>query len=278
MLDGAAPDRLLLARALEGIEQRAWRDRWSAADDAVVEALGLELADVDGATSLVAARVDSLLMNRVIGLGVHRRAGDATLDALAAHHAGRPAHAVNLCPWAEPDDLTQRLRERGYGNWFHHVKWCRDASAIAPVASALRITPVTAADAGDFATLAAELFAEGDAASARWHRSAVGRDGWTHLVARDGDAPVACGAVFVRDGLAWIGLGGTLESHRRRGAQGALLAHRVHLAIESGARLITLETAPDWPELDPVSWRNAQRAGFQVAYDRPSWIPSPQGT
>ena len=76
----------------------------------------------------------------------------------------------------------------------------------------------------------------------------------------------------MHEGAAWFGLAGTLESHRRRGAQGALFAARVAAARAMGARVFTLETAPDWPEVPGESLRNARRAGFHPAYERPSWV------
>ena len=92
------------------------------------------------------------------------------------------------------------------------------------------------------------------------------------MLALDGAVPVAAAAMFERDGYAWLGMMGTLESHRRRGAQGALLAARVRAGQAAGVRVFALETAPDWPDLPGGSLRNAARGGFRVAYARPSWV------
>jgi hypothetical protein len=84
--------------------------------------------------------------------------------------------------------------------------------------------------------------------------------------------PVAVAALFVHERAAWLGAAATLESHRRQGAQGAMFARRIADALDQGARVLTTETAPDWPDLPGESLRNAARAGFHPAYERPSWI------
>ena len=100
----------------------------------------------------------------------------------------------------------------------------------------------------------------------------MGRAGWSHYFAFAGDTPVAVAALFVAAGAAWLGAAGTLASHRRQGAQSALFARRVADGLAQGARWLTTETAPDWPDLPGDSLRNAARAGFHPAYERPSWI------
>ena len=100
----------------------------------------------------------------------------------------------------------------------------------------------------------------------------MGRARWTHLLAFEDNESVAGAAVYVAEATAWLGHAHTREGFRRRGAQQALLAERIRLAAAAGATLLTTETAPDWPDLPRESLRNVARAGFRVAYERPSWI------
>jgi L-amino acid N-acyltransferase YncA len=72
----------------------------------------------------------------------------------------------------------------------------------------------------------------------------------------------------MRDGFAWLGAAGTVASHRGRGAQGALIARRIEDARARGCHSFTTEIAP---EPNP-SAHNMERAGFHVAYSRPSWV------
>jgi hypothetical protein len=80
---------------------------------------------------------------------------------------------------------------------------------------------------------------------------------------------VATGTLFI-DRDAWLGFGATLKSHRGRGAQGAILAARIRAALEAAAKSISTETGiPHADETGP-SFKNIQRAGFRIAYERPN--------
>jgi hypothetical protein len=76
--------------------------------------------------------------------------------------------------------------------------------------------------------------------------------------------------VFIDSACAWLGIGATVGSHRKRGAQSALLAARINAAIAGGCTVLTTETGiPHGGEPAP-SYANIQRAGFAVAYPRPN--------
>lgn len=99
-----------------------------------------------------------------------------------------------------------------------------------------------------------------------WWVAPLGAPGWTQVVAYDGDEPVATAALH-RDGdVAWLGAAGTVPDARGRGAQAALLRHRLALAAELGARRVVAKAAPG-----SVSERNLLRAGFVQAYDIVQW-------
>jgi hypothetical protein len=261
-----------VASELERIEAAAWRDMHASATDEDRAALGLRTLEVGGACAMAMDRQDSLLQNRVLGLGLTEPATGALLDALLAHYRGQPhAFAVNLSPFALPVGLEQQLAERGFGTFFHHVKWARGTEPAPAARSTLRIEAASRAQAMVWGELASRVF-RSPPAHATWASHCVGREGWSHYLAFDGDTPAAVAALFVQDGAAWLGAAATLESHRRQGAQGALFARRIADALEQGAGLLTVETAPDWPDLPGDSLRNAARAGFHPAYQRPSWI------
>jgi len=101
----------------------------------------------------------------------------------------------------------------------------------------------------------------------------VGAPGWSHYVGYDGDEAVTAGALYVEDGLGWLGWGSTLESHRGRGGQSAIFAARMRDARELGCRMVVTETGEE-DEQDPVnhSYRNMVRLGFRLAYPRRNWV------
>ena len=63
----------------------------------------------------------------------------------------------------------------------------------------------------------------------------VGLPGWRCFLAWSGDEPAGCGALYVEGRLAWLGMAATRPSHRRRGAQIALLLARIEAARALGA-------------------------------------------
>ncbi len=71
----------------------------------------------------------------------------------------------------------------------------------------------------------------------------------------------------------YLGPAVTLESHRGRGAQSALIARRLREAAALGVDLVTVETAAETDERPVVqSYRNLRRLGFEEAYRRPNYL------
>jgi hypothetical protein len=236
------------ALLLEGVERSARRDLFAAATDEDRERLGLRARDVAGGFVMAADREDSLLQNRALGLGLEESLSDDVVQEVVDHYrGGPPGFAINLCPFAVGPETETLLTEHGFGTFFHHLKWMRGAEPVTMPEQGLRVECV-GPDQGDaWARLAARIF-----------ESPEGHADWSKRV--------------VVDGAAWLGSGGTLESHRRRGAHRALLARRIRDGLEHGVRMFTLETGPDWPDLPEGALRNAAHAGFHPVYARPSWI------
>jgi hypothetical protein len=111
-------------------------------------------------------------------------------------------------------------------------------------------------------------------------RSTIGLPGWRYYLVLDDDRPIAGAALYVRGRVAWCGLGATIETDRRRGAQSALLAHRLRDAAADGCEWVSADTLAETAELPSQSYRNMRRAGFALLYERPTFLrdlrlPSP---
>jgi hypothetical protein len=261
------------ARAIERVEVQAWRDLFAAAPPLAASALGLAGRELGGAYALSAPTLETLMFNRVVGLGMARPVTDALLDAIVAHYAARNApFEVNLCPLAEPGDLPARLSARGLGAPFHHVKWVRGIQAAPSQAWTLRLERVKPRQARTFATIAAEGFAGGLPSARDWLAGCVGRPDWTHYVTWEGDEPVGCGAMYVADDGAWLGFDSTREGQRHKGSQSLIISARIRDAAAAGCRWLSSDTGPNLPDVDTAAWRNLQRAGFVAAYERQCWI------
>jgi hypothetical protein len=86
---------------------------------------------------------------------------------------------------------------------------------------------------------------------------------YTLLASKD-DAPAATGSLYIQRELAYLGNGKTLGPFRRQGAQSALIAARVDLAVELGCKEVVGETY----RFLGSSYNNLVRAGFQELYSR----------
>jgi GNAT superfamily N-acetyltransferase len=255
--------------AIERIECEALLDMYDAAPRGVRAELGISHHAIDGGVLIICKGIDDLQFNRVAGLGVASPARAETLDwALAEFEsAGVRNWVVHVAEGAVGLDRLCLAR----GLVAHPRTWAkfkRDGSRVA-AGTDLHIRKAESADADAFGDVAARTYGLPPAA-ARWIAALVGRPHWHCIMALDGGSPVATGVVFIQGDAAWLGIGATLPSHRRRGAQSALLAGRIDVAARFGCNLLTTETGvPHAGEAGP-SYANIQRAGFRVAYLRPN--------
>jgi hypothetical protein len=98
------------ARLLELIEAEAWADIFRAAPAALAEEHGIAVLDLGaGAACIVARDAPSLMLNRVIGLGVGTPATPAMLD-LADEAFGETRYMVPVAPHCTPAEVSTWLR------------------------------------------------------------------------------------------------------------------------------------------------------------------------
>ena len=104
------------ARLVDLIEAAAFKDFYAAAPSDLAKSLGLQVAELTGATLLHAPRIPQSMFNRAIGLGVHRQLAEPDLDAvIAAFRAtGYPGYWIHYNPIAAPTELPRWLEARGF--------------------------------------------------------------------------------------------------------------------------------------------------------------------
>jgi len=257
----------------EMAEADAYRDLVAATSELPDDRTGAAMSEPGDGVAFCLGVVDQGFWNRAVGLGVARPATEADVDDLIAFFDAhrRSVSAVQLAPHAVPEGLIGWLETRGYARSRTWSKMWHDLSDLPTATTDLRIEQVGPEWADEFTRLWLDAFgvpAElGSIASA-----SVGRDGWTHYLGFDGDVPVTIGATRIVDGVAWLGFGGTVPSHRGRGGQSAMFARRLRDARDAGCRLAITETGTETPEMPNASYRNMVRAGFSLAYDRPNWV------
>jgi GNAT superfamily N-acetyltransferase len=215
------------------------------------------------------------MFNRALGLGLGRPAAEADLDEIAAFFRDAGVEwCAAVAPQAEPAELPSSLQARGLVRGYAWAKFRRDVSQPPASASKLRVEPAGEGEARAFA----ETFVRGYGVPELmrdWLARLPGRRGWDCFVAYDGEAPAATGAVFTHNRVGWLGIAATLPEHRRRGAQGALLAARIRAAAGAGCELVVTETGALVEGKPSNSYRNILRAGFELDYERPNYLSSP---
>ncbi len=258
---------------LERIEIEAWEDLCSAASGEVINQCGVNFLRAGGACAGVASEIDTLVFNRIIGAGLSEKFTEDTLDKLTApfDEAAVGRLFCQLAPGAEPAEISNWLKSRGF---IHHNNWIklyRDTSPIQPVKTDLRIEEVGSEYGATFGEILVKCFGWSDKL-APWIGATVGRPHWRHYLAFDGDKPVATAGMYVSGDYSWIDLASTLPEYRGRGAQGALVERRFRDCAEAGVQTIVVETAEQTEQKEAPSFRNMIRYGFRIAYARPNYL------
>ncbi len=256
---------LEIAMLVEFGEAEAYADMFQAASPS----MGLHIERIGGTVALIAPSLPIFLFNRVIGLGLEETVQDVLLERLASLYAGSPVYGVQLTPITqlEPD----RLEPFGLQAANRWAKMYRPSDTEVDVPTNLEIVQIGRERADEFSqvTVAAHGM---PSAIASWTAALVGRPNWHAYAALEANKIVSVGMMFVRGDVAWLGLGGTLTSHRQRGAQGAIMAGRIRDAATLGCAWVITETGEDLPEKPNPSFRNMVRTGFTLAYQRQNYI------
>lgn len=260
---------------IEAVERAALADLHAAVDDELRRDLDLALHELGGAlVSVAGALPASVVVNRVVGLGVGRPATEDDLEAIARIYedAGVARHFVHLDARARPEALPEWLAARGWQKARGWMQFLRGGEPAPERTTDLRIEEVGAEQGVAFGRIVADAFDLG-AVAAPWLARLPGRPGWRVLMAFAGPEPAATGALFVHRGTGWIDWDATAPAFRRRGAQGALLAPRITTALAMGCTVLATETGEAVPGDPQHSYTNILRAGFREANLRANYAP-----
>lgn len=231
----------------------------------------------EGGWILQVPTVDILLFNRVIGAGLPAATREEIDDCLAPFKSTKLKNwGVQLSPAAEPEELPDWIEEHGLVRRDSWSKVYRPVGDVPLVPTDLRIETAGPKDAAAVGRVTRSAFGMPEERES-WLASLVGRPGWHHYLAVDGGEPVAAAALFVHGPVGWLGVAGTLEGARRRGAQAALMARRLVDGARLGCQWFVTETGEDLPEKPNPSYHNMIRLGFQLAYQRPNYLPGARG-
>lgn len=259
--------------ALESTEFEASIDLYRAAPEGVRVMHAIEVCDIGAATCLTCRGIEpAAVFRRAVRLGVGRATSAAELDDVLAHmNARKLSYAVPVAPQSQPSGLASWLERRGFTRGYAWMKFCRQCNGAPRVESDLDIRVIGRELGGAFGRVVADGFGL-PRTVAPWVGALAGRTNWVCVMAFAGGTPIAAGAVYVNGEHAWLGFGATLASHRRLGAQNALLARRLTEAATRGARVAVTETGERLPDKPSNSYRNILRAGFEETYLRQNYM------
>lgn len=262
-----------VARRVELSEAHAYEHLIGGAAPDLVERYGLACQRIGLAVALVAPGFNtSLILNRVIGLGVGEPVTPDVLEAIdrlyAAAHAN--TYALEVGPAMEPANLASTLKERGFFAFKQTAMLHRRVEPIAAPVGAYRISRARPDQGPIFADLCVRVFGMDEPIRSLLEASFSGAHSvhWQHWLAWDGDLAVGAAMTHLAGDVAWIGWVGTLASHRGRGVQSAITAAQLQAAHDSRCRWVTLETATGTAKRPNPSFRNYCRLGWEVAHHR----------
>lgn len=258
----------------ERLERMAAEDLCASAPAALKQSLGLGLVEVGDALVSIASHEPSILLNRVMGLGLDEPAEPETLARIqdVFRRVGVDSYFLHLHPAASPDRLRAWIAAAGLVKRRGWMKFSRGRDAPPDARSDLRVERIGPEYGDAFGRIAAEGFGLSEQAIPLL-ASIVGRPNWRVYLSFDGDTPAGTGVLYVEDGHGWLGWGATAPAFRRRGGQRAVLVRRIRDGLELGCRMLFTETG-EAVEGDPQhSYHNIEWAGFRPDYIRENYAP-----
>lgn len=261
---------------LEAVERAELEAMHAVATPALRAALGLRCETIGTALVSVAAAAppSAIVLNRTIGLGVEAPADRETVDAVIARYAstGVKRYFVHVHPEAAPHGLRAWLLARGLEQVRGWMKFTRGREAPPAITSPIQVRQARREDMAAFARITAAAFDLGTALEP-WITHLDRAPGWRAYVGVIDDEVVATGGLFIHDGIGWLDFGATTPACRGRGAQTALLRHRIGDALDLGCRMLGTATGEAVPGDPQHSYHNIVKMGFRENYLRENYAP-----
>lgn len=260
-------------RRADDIEAHALADLIMRAPHDVVESLGVAIERHAGALAVRCRALPIALFNRVIGFGTIAPVDPTLIDevVIRARDHGAAQLWIHAASIAGPE-LVAALTDRGFAPP-RRARWSKMLRGVEPppeIATDLRIEELGGDRADEVGEVLAAAF-DAPPLLAPLLVSPIGRAPWRTFGALADDRVVGVGLLYQFGHAGWLGLGGTLPEFRRRGAQGALMARRIHEAIAAGCTSIATETgSPIGDEPNP-SLDNMRRCGFALVDERANY-------
>lgn len=258
----------------ELIEANFTADFFRAAPQQFASEHGISVEQTPRYTACIVRDPTLAMYNSVLAFGVTTSVTEADLDHLISLYSREGlSFSLPLSPLAQPPEIASRLEARGLRRENNSAKLIRSYSndETTSVQGDFRIEEVEAGS--QYVPRFVQIACGGlNVATETWLTSTLGREDWHHYLAFIEDRPAATGVLYVQNEVGQLGWAATLPEYRRRGAQTALLAHRIGEGMRLGCKLLSADTGEDTAEKPNSSYHNLLRAGFEVAYVRPRYV------
>lgn len=268
------------AAAIAAAELQFREGIWGAAPQDAVDELEIRKQWFGPVLATICAGLpDALLMNVVQGA--------AEPGAVANDHL---AEAVEWMRSREVDYLVQVasdrpeskeaeawLATRGYEQGLTMRRYLRPAAPPSAASEAqVDVRKLTASDTEGMSLIFADAMGISDLATVPL-LALPELEGWHCYAAYLDECEVACGAMFVHDGMAVLGLDATTPEARQHGCQTALIQRRLTDAARAGCSAVLAESC-EVPADRAAAGRNFQRAAFVEAGRTVGWRRPPLTT
>jgi GNAT superfamily N-acetyltransferase len=273
------------AAEIEQAEAETCADFEAAASPRAQAALGTRALRVGGGVALAIPKDSSGFWSKVLGLGFDEPLSVALMERVAGFYRDQGMSSVLLqfapevlpADWA---DICEKVNIAETGS-----SWMKLVGDIGPIVEAaterggaaaylgpgLRVGPVPADRARDWAAAMWEVFGFPVEHQIEMAEGVVGRPGWQPFAVFEGEEIVAIASLHLHGQVGHLFGGGTLPHARGRGAQSALIAARALAAREAGCGWLVAETGAERPGEHNPSLHNLLRAGLSVRYERRNW-------
>lgn len=265
-----------LSTLAEAAEQAAWRDAMQAMPAALLSECGIHAMQIGDALLLASYGSQSLMFNRVIGLGEHVPAADETIAEIMDRYwqLGVRQYLVHVGADGRPMSLGRKLEQQGLSlyrrSW---VKLIRPATPAPRSGSETMVRDATLSDAAAVASIIGSAF-DLTQAEAEIFAHLIDRPRWRVFVAEVKSELAAVGILFVNDRTAYLAAAATRPQWRCKGAQRALLHARIEAARTAGCDYIAVETGfPLTADEPSPSYHNLLWAGFRPLSIRDNYAP-----
>ena len=257
----------------EWIELEVLGALYDSADETIRQSLELRFETIQGITCMVSSIEPSILVNRCFVTEQNALSKVSAVEAVKKLYSDAGISEFFLHVTHKHADTDNILEQAGMKKSRGWMKFIRDTSPASARNPDLAIRKIGPEHAEDFARIVVPCF-DMTEASIPLVSCMVNHPHFHLYMGFDGDKPAATGALFYKDGCGYCDWGSTHPDFRRRGFQGAVLAHRINDAIAMGAEAMVTATGEEVPGDPQHSYKNIMRYGFRENYLRENWVPA----